>query len=143
MKKVEIISLVENGRLKSNRGVISRVIEQFNGKEISITIKLNRKRRSGKQNSYYWAVIVPIWKDILYNEWGEFYSSADTHEFLKYNCNYQEKVNEGTGEVIRVSKSTQSNTTTDQELFHEHARKLAYDMFDAVIPLPNEQLTIE
>ena len=113
----------------------------FEGKTILITFQLNRKRRSNNQNSYYWAVIVPLWANILLTEWGEPYSIQETHEFLKYNCNFTEKVNENTGEVIRVSKSTKDNSTTEQEEFHLRARQLALEMFNVDIPEPNEQIT--
>jgi hypothetical protein len=142
MKKVEVVSTVVNGNLKRNRNAIKKVIEQFEGKTILLTIKLNRKQRSNNQNNYYWGVIIPIWKDILLKEWGDFYSSQETHDFLKYNCNFNERVNKNTGEIIRVSKSTQSNSTTEQEEMHDNCRKLALEMFNVDIPLPNEQLVI-
>ena len=143
MKSVEIITDVKNGNLSRNRNIIKKAISNFEGKTITITIKLSKKTRSNNQNSYYWGVILPIWKDILFNEWGEIFSTDETHEFLKFNCNYIEKVNEATGEVVRVSKSTKDNSTTDQEMFHLNARQLALEMFNVEIPEPNEQLTIK
>ena len=142
MKKVEIITDVHSGTLKRNRNLIKKVIGMFEGKTILITFQINRKRRSNNQNAYYWGVIIPIWQNILITEWGEPYSIQETHEFLKYNCNYTEKVNEATGEVLRASKSTQDNSTTDQEMFHLKARQLAQEMFNVPIPEPGEQLLI-
>ena len=141
MKKAEIITDVNNGTLRRNRNLIKKVIGMFEGKTILITIQLNRKRRSNNQNSYYWGVIIPLWQNILLTEWGEPYSSEETHEFLKYNCNFTEKVNESTGEILRLSKSTKENSTTDQEEMHLRARHLAKEMFNVEIPLPGEQLT--
>ncbi len=142
MKKVEIISKVENGNLKRNRNLIKKAIKQFEGKTVVFTLSLNRKKRSNNQNAYYWGVVVPIWKNIILTEWGEIYSNSETHEFLKYNCNFVEKVNEETGEIIRASKSTRDNSTTEQEEMHLKARQLALEMFNVVIPEPSEQLTL-
>ena len=143
MKKIEITTNIENGKIKRNRNLILKAFNSFNGKEVVITIKLKRKQRSNNQNAYYWGVIVPIYQQILSDEWGEVYSKEETHEFLKFNCNYIEKVNESTGEVIRASKSTQSNSTTDQEEFHLSCRNLAKDMFNTDIPEPNEEIKLE
>lgn len=142
MKKIEIFSSVENFKLKRNRNRLSQAIKSFEGKDISITIKVKRKNRSNSQNAYYFGVIIPIWQDLLLNQWGEFYGIQETHEFLKFNCNYIEKVNKETGEILRVSKSTTDNTTTDQEVFHEKTRRLAFEMFECEIPLPGEQIEI-
>ena len=143
MKKIEIISSVENGKLVRNRNRLLQAFKSFEGKVIVITVKRRSNARSSNQNRYYWGVIVPIWQEIILTEWGEIWSKEETHEFLKYNCNYIEKVNESTGEIIRVSKSTTENSTTDSEMMHKQARDLAYEMFNVTIPLPNEQINIE
>ena len=143
MKKVEITTSVVNGNLKRNRHSLKEAIKAFEGKTITISLKLFRKSRSSEQNRYYWGVVIPIWQNILKEEWGEFNSKEETHEFLKYNCNYSEKVIEDTGEIIRLSKSTTTNTTTDQEEFHLKARRLALEMFNVDIPEPNEQINLE
>ena len=143
MKKIEIISSVENGKLVRNHNRLLQAFKSFEGKVIVITVKRRSNTRSNNQNRYYWCVIVEIWKQIILDEWGEIWSKEETHEFLKYNCNYIEKVNESTGEIIRVSKSTTENSTTDSEMMHKQARDLAFEMFNVTIPLPNEQLNIE
>lgn len=143
MKSIEIITNVVNGKINRNRSLLTKAIEQFNGKEIVIKISRKRKTRSNLQNSYYWGVIIPIWTNLLLTEWGEIHSKQETHEFLKYNCNFREVVNEVTGEIIKLSKSTTENSTVDMELFQEKARQLAFEMFNVTIPLPNEQVKIE
>ena len=115
----------------------------FEGKTVELTIRRATKQRSGNQNRYYWGVIVPIWQNLLLVEWGELRNKEYTHEFLKANCGYLERVNEATGEILRVPKSTSENTTVEQEEYHTACRQLAFDMFGAEIPLPNEQLKLE
>ena len=143
MKKIEITTSIVNGKIKRNYNTVIDAFKAFEGKTITLIIKPFRRTRSNSQNAYYWAVIVPIWQGLLRSEWRDFYSKGETHEFLKYNCNYIEKVIEDTGEIIRMSKSTTTNTTTDQEEFHLHCRQLALEMFNTEIPLPGEQMEIE
>jgi len=143
VKKVELISNVINGKLKRNLKLFWNVIKSFEGKTILITIKVFRKTRSLNQNAYYWGVIVAIWQQIIKDHWGEFYSIKEVNEFLKYHCNFEEKVIEQTGDILRLAKSSTTNTTTEQEEFHEKARRLALDNFNTVIPLPNEQIEFE
>ena len=143
MKKFEIITSIVNGKIKRNAKTVISAFKSFEGKNLILILKPLRKTRSISQNAYYWGVVIPIWQNILQSEWGEFYSKEETHEFLKYNCNYVEKVNMGTGEIIRLSKSTTQNSTTDQEEFHLKCRQLAEEMFSVIIALPNEQILIE
>ena len=143
MKSFEIITDVKNGSFSRNQNLIREAIRSYEGKSLTLSLKLARKERSLNQNNYYWAVIVVIWRKLIQDEWGEFFNSKETHEFLKYNCNYIEKLDESTGEILRVSKSTKENSTVEQEEFHMAARELAYRMFNCEIPLPNEQLEVE
>jgi len=131
-----------NGRL-SNSVMLKDNLSYFQDKTLTITVEEWKPKRSNQQNNYYWGVIVPIWKNLLKEEWGEIRSIKDTHEFLKYNCNYTEIVKEDTGEVLKLAKSTTRNNTKDQETFHEGCRQLAYEMFNVQIPLPNENSTLD
>lgn len=143
MKSFEIVTSVKNGSFSRNINRIREAIASYEGKTLTLTLKVRRKERSTKQNSYYWAVIVVIWKRLIQDEWGEFFTSQEVHEFLKYNCNYIEHADTETGEFVRVSKSTKENSTVEQEEFHMSARHLAFSMFKCVIPEPEEQIKIE
>jgi hypothetical protein len=141
--KYEITSEVNQGRLTRNRKQIKDVLSHFEGKVISIYIQRKKKRRTTPQNRYYWGVIIPMWQELLLTEWGEHYSKEATHEFLKMNFNFDEQINEDTGEVLRKPKSTTENSTTDMEMYHEICRRKAFEYFNAVIPLPNEQIMLD
>jgi len=143
MKQFEIITEIRNGSFSRNINRIREAIASFNGKTVTLIIKVNNKERSVQQNRYYFGVVVVIWRKLIQDEWGEFFSAQETHEFLKYNCNFLEKANRETGEFVRVSKSTKENTTVDQEEFHERCRRLAMDIFSCEIPLPNEQIKVK
>lgn len=141
--KVSVFSNVESGVLKRNRKALSEVVQQFNGKEIKITIENKRKTRSNAQNRYYWSCIVGSIKQAIKDCWGENMTSEQVHEMLKHELNFKEKVNESTGEIIKVPKSTTENSTTEMEDYHEDCRKFAKEWFNINIALPNEEMEIE
>lgn len=148
-KKIDIRSEIINGKFTRNRDAIVDAINQYEGKEVTLTIKRFYKKRSNDQNAYYFGVIVEHWKNLLREEWGEVLTKDQVHEFLKQNLSFEEKVNEETGEIIFnpingrpivKQKSTTSNDTRDQEQYHKAARDLAYEIFQYEIPLPNKEL---
>lgn len=142
MKKISIITTVDNGNVKRNKGEIINALKSFEGKTIKLTIEKFANKRSNNQNSYYWAVVIPILKEAIYNEWGEVWSKEKTHDFCKMQFNYFEKINENTGEILKVPKSTTENTTTTQEEYHLEIRKFAKEWFNVDIPEPNEKLNL-
>ena len=134
---------IENGKFKSNNQLIKDVLECYSGFTIDLTIAKRINKRSKKQNSYYWGVIIPIFINCIRVEWGEIWGVDNMHEFLKTNCNYTEIVNEDTGVILRKLKSTTENNTVEQEDFNKKCRILAKEYFNTEIPLPNEQITIK
>lgn len=140
--KHTITTEVKQGKLTRNRKLIMDVIGSFEGKVIEITIQKKRKKRSNPQNRYYWGLLVPFWRKLLLEEWGEVHTNESTHEFLKMNFGYNEKVDESTGEIFRTPRSTTENSTVEMEEYHEVLRQKAFEMFGAAIPLPNEQIEL-
>lgn len=123
--------------------MIEKIIQSFEGKDLKLTFEKKTKQRSINQNAYYWGVIVEIVRGCLHDLTGDVYTKEETHEFLKAKFLFKEVVNEATGEIINVPKSTTENSTTDCEVYHEEIRRFALSFFDTIIPLPNEQLEIE
>lgn len=143
MKRIEVVTSVKNGQIKRNRNLILDLIKSFEGKEFILTFDKLRRKRSLHQNNYYWGVVVPIWQKLIRDEWGEIWDKEKTHDFLTMNFNHAEKVNENTGEIVRVPKGTSENSTSEQEDYHEVCRQKALEFFNTIIPLPNEQITID
>ena len=141
MNKTTIYTKVVNGRIHSNRKSIAKVIREYEGKNIEITIQKRRKRRSNNQNAYYWGVIVELIKSAILDSWGETMSSDEVHNILKSQLNYKEQINQKTGEVIKTPKSTTQLSTIECEQFYHECRTWAKEWFGIEIPMPNEQLT--
>ena len=98
MKSFEIITDVRNGSFNRNINRIREAIRSYEGKTLTLSLKVARKERSNQQNSYYWAVIVVIWKKLIQDEWGEFFTSKEVHEFLKDKPGYS--YTEGSQDLI-------------------------------------------
>lgn len=141
--KIEITTSILNGLFKRNRTTVLNAIKSFEGKEVVITIDRLKKKRSNNQNSYYWGVLIPLTKKAILDTWGEVWSVEKTHSYLKENFCFYEKVNESTGEVIKVPKSTTENTTTEMEVYHLEIRKHLLEWFNVDAPEPNENLTLK
>jgi len=143
MQKVSITTSIENGLFRRNRNTVLEAIKSFNGKEVVVTFEKPKNKRSNQQNNYYWGVLVPLTQKAVLDTWGEVWSIDKTHEYLKENFCYYEKVNEETGQVIKVPKSTTENTTTEMEIYHLEIRKHLLEWFGVDAPEPNEIVTLK
>lgn len=143
MKKLQIQTSVNSGRFKRNRNIVLNAINSFEGKDLLITFEKVGKKRSNNQNAYYWGVLIPILQNCFKENWGEIWSKEKVHDFCKMQFNFIERINESTGEILRVPKSTTENTTTKQEELHSEIRNFIFEWFDVNVPLPNENIILE
>lgn len=133
---------IEGGVLKMfNRKQFEKDINAFKTKDVIITIENKKKQRSTPQNAYYWACLVPMVHSGL-RDMGHEVELSDTHEFLKSNFNCQEIVDESTGEIYRMPKSTTELTTVGFNEFLAKVQKWAAEFLNINIPNPNEQVQI-
>jgi hypothetical protein len=146
MKKIEHIGTVDdNGILKINyRSVMTELLlRHFKNSVVTVTISKVKKKRSNQQNRYYWGVIIPCIQNGLFETQGEWLTPDATHEFLKSNFNYKELVNESSGEIIKLPKSTTESDTFDFEEYLDKCRLFADEFLNIIIPMPNEQSEIK
>lgn len=128
---------IKNGKFASNLPMVSEILKAHEGHILDVTFKRRRNKRSPKQNNAYWGIIVPIFQQCIMDEWGEIKSKEEVHEFLKHNCNFEEIVNEDTGQVIRKVIGISENDTAQENLYQQKCRQLAYDYFNTIIPEPD------
>lgn len=143
MKKIQVKTTVNSGRFIRNRNILLDAIKSFEGKEVLVTLEKPVKKRSNPQNAYYWAVLLPILQQCIKDNWGEVWTKEKAHDFCKMQFNFIERVNESTGEIVRVPKSTTENTTIAQEELHSEIRNFIFEWFNTQVPLPNESITLE
>lgn len=131
---------VENGKLKIfNKDYLLKDIKTLDGKRVVLTIERAKKTRSLSQNSYYWAVVVPMVREGLVDR-GYRISLEAAHEYLKSEFLKVELVNEETGEILPSTGSTKEATTTDFMAYIEDIQRWAAEYLVIYIPSPNEQI---
>jgi hypothetical protein len=141
--KIEIESKVLNGKLETNRELLSDVIKNLEGKDIVITIEKKKKKRSNPQNSYYFGLVIPLMKQGFYNSLGEHVGTDEIHTFLKNRFLFKEIVNENNAEIIKMPQSTTELSTIQFEEYLDKIREFSTEFLGIQIPLPNETLTID
>lgn len=142
MNKVECVVRVEQGQIKLwSRQWFASQLKQLKDGDYSLTLK-TKGRRSNRQNSYYWAVVVPMIAEEL-RELGNDVSDELTHEYLKGRFNKTELVGAGGEYLGDVSDST---TKLNKEEFAQYVDKcvqFAAETLGVTIPPPNTQTELQ
>lgn len=118
------------GRLVMDEpGAFARALAKFRGREVQVLVEPKKKRRSDRQNAYYWGVII----ETLSDHTG--YAADEMHEALKnkFLGFYDKK----TG--LRVVSSSAEQNTVEFENYMSQIRAWASEN-GIFIPLPNEQI---
>lgn len=143
MKKIETYGNIIDGKLKiSYRDKFLESLKQFNDCRIRVVVEKIYNKRSVFQNGYYFGVICAECKNGVLSEWGEKISIDEAHNLLKQNCNYTEKINKDTGEILRIPLTTTTFTTVQAEEYYEDCRRFIKEWFNISVPLPNENLEL-
>ena len=146
MKVAKVVTIpvkILNRRFASNTNIIQDILDAYEGHTIDITFKKRFNKRSLKQNNYYWGVIVPIVQGAIKDSWGEIWGINKTHEYLKENFNFKERVNQDTGEVTRIPRSTTENSTLEQIEYQDKIRGFCMDFFYIDIPPPEKEIELQ
>lgn len=134
---------IEKGKLKLfNQAKLRKEIKIWDNKNVYIAIYLRRKTRSLMQNSYYFAVVVPIVQEAL-NNVGYKVTKDDTHDYLRGTFGKDELVNDETGEVLETRMSTAKMSTVRFMEYIADIQQWAAEYLNTVIPDPEEQTKME
>lgn len=137
-KELEFFSRVTNGKLAEGVSLTLReLITKMEGKNLVITVKEQGKRRSDRQNAFYWGVVIPLIKQ-LFEDAGTTCAPEDVHCYLKEHVGGMMKViilPDGSRRAI-VESSTKL-TTVQWEDYMEKVRAWAAG-WGVVIALPSE-----
>jgi len=134
---------LEDGTWKGLKAMRADMDEAPAGRYI-FTCKKYRKSRSNRQNSYYWACVVPYVIDGLVGAGFEksLLSVENVHELLK-NKFLKEDYGIDGGEFITLTKSTTDLSTTEFMDYIAEIQKWGAEFLQIMIPDPGEQSEIE
>jgi hypothetical protein len=140
--KTEIYCNVENGKVISNRKLLSDTLASFSGR-VSIIIQKAKKVRSGQQNRYLHASFTILSKELINYTGDERYTAAMVKDIVKCKFLTVDMINESSGEVIGTRiKSTTELSTLEMNEFIENMIRWAAEQFNITIPYPNENLQL-
>jgi hypothetical protein len=124
-------AFVKNGKITfQDREQFDKDLSNNEGKNVYITIREQKNRRSLNLNSYYWAVVVKL----VSNETG--YDKEEAHEILKsmfLRTRYQIK-----GIWVDGMKSTTKLSNQEMTEYIEEIKRFASSSLGLYIPDPNE-----
>lgn len=132
----EFILHIEEGRIGNKKHVRDAFAVLPDGMYL-VVIK-PRKRRSIRQNAYYWLIVCNMVKEGL-QEMGyrEVKDAEDAHEVMKAMFLRRKIINEQTGEVLlEVAGSTVKLSTVEMEDYMEQCRAWSHEYLGVFIPLP-------
>jgi len=118
----------QTGRIRPDRQQdFLRHVRGFAGQPVEVIVRKVRSQRSGKQNRYYWPVVVGL----LAEHCG--YTPEEMHEALKWKFLRTE-----VDSPLPTVRSTTSLSTVEFEEYQEQIRIWASSDLGVYIPLPNE-----
>jgi len=139
--KINITTSIVNGVFKRNRNLVLQAIQSFNGKEVVITFSKPFKKRSNRQNDFYWGVVMPIVQRGLYDATGELRDVKNIHYniLLPLFAPTNEIVNVDTGESLLERLTSSEMTTTQFCEYILEVQKWGAEFLGIDIPSPNEE----
>ena len=101
------------------------------------------KKRSNRQNSFYWAGIVPMVKEGLINMgYDEVKTNDDAHAVIKHLFLKRKMTSQVNGDEIEVEGSTAKLSTSEFNFFFEEVIRWAATYLNIQIAYPNENLKL-
>lgn len=107
----------------------------------TVTVEKRKKKRSNSQNSYYWLLVAMIRDRLI--DLGHDVDSETTHEMLKGRLLYSEMIDENSGEIIKIPRSTKKLGTSEFMDYIEDVKRFSAEVIGLVLPDPNDQIEID
>lgn len=117
---------VEDGKLVLNdRQGLQQAIAALDGYAVETLIRKARKSRSGAQNAFYWACVVPMLAEAAG------YDPEEMHEALKIKF-----LSTHVESTLPTVRSTTELSTLEMHEYIERIRRMAAEFFSLNIPDP-------
>lgn len=137
MKKVWTIIHLKDGDIVNKKAIRDLFAALKDGKYL---IEINdHNKRSNPQNRFYFGLVIPMVKQGI-KDMGTELTSEETHEFLKSKFNYSELVNDQTGQVELIPRSTTGLNKNDFSEYIQDIQQFATEFLNIVIPDPGQQV---
>lgn len=135
---VEFICHINGGAI-TNPKIVRRSFDELADGSYWVKV-IPKKGRSVNQNAYYWSCVLEIvyqgLRDIGYRE---VMDKEDAHEVCKDLFLKRKLVNEETGEVMEIHRSTTKLSTVEFNEYIEQIAQWAAEYLNCVILPPNTQ----
>lgn len=138
MQPLELYGTISNeGKLTIiNRERLLEWCRDCKGKNVLIKLSRRSAKRTLPQNAYYWSVVIGE-ITIRLRELGHQHLSPETvHEMMKMKFNYEREINEATGEVLDIPKTTTVLNKLEFSEYIENIRQWAAQFLSINIPDP-------
>ena len=106
------------------------------------TIEKHKKKKSLSQLGYYFAVVLPMFRDFALEQGWEFESIEEVDIYLKSLFADREIANKHTGEMIKIPALKRNMTTSEFSTYVNQVRDWCSEFLGGYIPEPNEQTNI-
>ena len=139
---MEYIAKIEQGQIIfSNREILELQIQSLEGKDVAIRIKKLVRKRSDRQNRWYWGVAIPTIIKGIEQQNGEVLDKGTAHALalnITDGIKLESKMLFGYN-VIEVKQKRTSDMSVEE--FCEFYKKLqnAFAERDIIIPDPNQE----
>lgn len=127
---------ITNGKITYmlNKDKFNEALLKFEGQRVKLTVEKIYENYTSNQREYYFAVVIPCCQQGIQEQWGENYTPEQAHIMLKENLLFTEKVNNTTGEVIRLPRSITELDIIEMIEFIEHCIKFIAEWFCIAVP---------
>jgi hypothetical protein len=139
-QQIQYTTRIEDGRLPEIvRKNIARILKAWNGKVIILSIEEAKKKRTDRQNAFYWGVVLPCVME-MFRDAGSDATKEEIHIILKTTVGgLKREVKLPGGEVQEIATSSVKLSTEGWEIWMEQIREWAA-RWGTFVPLPNEYL---
>ena len=133
----EYIDVVHDGKLSNEKSsLIAARLRQLEGKRVVLSVKLWRRGRTLKQNSFLWKVVNPFIVEMAY-ESGRVTTAEKIHEELKQRFGIKITELGLDGEPISYPKPTREYETIEMSDYVERVRAWCAEL-GWQLPFPRE-----
>lgn len=114
-------------------------MSHFKGQTLIAEFRKPKKSRTLPQNRFYFSNYIPAQIECFKEMWGESYTVEMLHDWNKNNIFCTEHVDEESGEVFKMPRSSTKLSTVEWEECLEIGRTFFLNKFNFMLPYPNSQ----